>query len=65
VKHILAAQTVWYRKPGTMRITVEGALPAQVTAKDLILGIITEIGISGATGHVIEYAGNAICIWTR
>jgi len=60
VQHILATQTVWYKKPRNMRITVEGALPANVTAKDLILAIIGKIGIGGAVGHVIEYAGSAI-----
>jgi 3-isopropylmalate/(R)-2-methylmalate dehydratase large subunit len=60
VQHILATQTVWYKKPRNMRVTVDGALPAKVTAKDLILAIIGEIGIGGAAGHVIEYAGSAI-----
>jgi 3-isopropylmalate/(R)-2-methylmalate dehydratase large subunit len=60
VKHILATQTVWYRKPKVMRITVEGAVPPHVTAKDLILAIIAKVGIGGAVGHVIEYAGSAI-----
>src|SRR4051812_40918815 len=60
VQHILATQTVWYKKPRNMRIAVDGALPTGVTAKDLILAIIGEIGIGGAAGHVIEYAGSAI-----
>jgi 3-isopropylmalate/(R)-2-methylmalate dehydratase large subunit len=60
VKHILATQTVWYRKPKVMRITVDGTLPAAVTPKDLILAIIAKIGIDGAAGHVIEYAGSTL-----
>ncbi len=47
-------------KPRTMLIKVEGALPEGVTAKDLALGIIGKIGTDGATGHVIEYAGQAV-----
>ncbi len=61
VSHVLATQTLWQRKPATMRITVEGHLPHAVTAKDVILAIIATIGADGATGHVIEYAGAAIC----
>ena len=60
VTHALATQTLWQRKPKTMRITVEGSLGTGVTAKDLILAIIAKIGAAGATGHVIEYAGSAI-----
>jgi 3-isopropylmalate/(R)-2-methylmalate dehydratase large subunit len=60
VTHALATQTLWQRKPKTMRITLDGALGAGVTAKDLILAIIAKIGAAGATGHVIEYAGSAI-----
>ena len=60
VKHILATQTVWYRRPKVMRINVNGSLAVGVTAKDLILAIIEKIGIGGATGHVIEFAGSAI-----
>jgi 3-isopropylmalate/(R)-2-methylmalate dehydratase large subunit len=58
--HVLATQTIWQSKPRSMRVTVTGALPAQVTAKDLILAIIAQIGAAGGTGHVIEYAGPAI-----
>ena len=43
-----------------MRVTVDGALPEGVSAKDIILAIIGEIGTAGGTGHVIEYAGDAI-----
>ncbi|WP_076999949.1 3-isopropylmalate dehydratase large subunit [Variovorax sp. KK3] len=60
VAHVLATQTLWQRKPRTMRITVDGRLGAGVTAKDIILAIIGRIGAAGATGHVIEYAGEAI-----
>ena len=58
--HILATQTLWQRKPKTMRITVDGRLAPGVTAKDVILAIIGRIGTAGATGHVIEYAGSVI-----
>ena len=60
VAHVLATQSLWQRKPKTMRITVDGRLGAGVSAKDVILGIIGKIGAAGATGHVIEYAGSAI-----
>jgi 3-isopropylmalate/(R)-2-methylmalate dehydratase large subunit len=58
--HVLATQTLWQARPKAMRITVDGSLGAGVTAKDVILHIIGEIGTDGATGHVIEYAGSAI-----
>jgi 3-isopropylmalate/(R)-2-methylmalate dehydratase large subunit len=58
--HVMATQTIWQRKPKTMRIVVDGALGTGVTAKDVILAIIARIGAGGATGHVIEYAGAAI-----
>src|SRR5207244_1538117 len=48
------------KKPKTLRISIEGALPAAVSAKDVILSIIKEIGIGGATGYAVEYAGSAI-----
>jgi 3-isopropylmalate/(R)-2-methylmalate dehydratase large subunit len=57
---VLATQTLWQRKPKSMRISVEGELGFGVTAKDVILAIIREIGAAGAVGHVIEYAGSAI-----
>jgi 3-isopropylmalate/(R)-2-methylmalate dehydratase large subunit len=60
VTHALATQTLWQRKPRTMRIIVDGRLGHGVTAKDVILAIIARIGVAGATGHVIEYAGSAI-----
>jgi 3-isopropylmalate/(R)-2-methylmalate dehydratase large subunit len=60
VEHVLATQTLPQRKPKTMLINVEGELPEGVSAKDLVLAIIGNIGTDGATGHVIEYAGNAV-----
>jgi 3-isopropylmalate/(R)-2-methylmalate dehydratase large subunit len=60
VEHVLATQTLPQRAPGTMAITVEGELPAGVTAKDVILGIIGRIGTSGGVGSVIEYRGSTI-----
>jgi 3-isopropylmalate/(R)-2-methylmalate dehydratase large subunit len=60
VEHVLATQTLPQRKPKTMLINVEGELPEGVSAKDLVLAIIGKIGTDGATGHVIEYAGNAV-----
>ncbi|MGP1394425.1 MAG: 3-isopropylmalate dehydratase large subunit [Inquilinaceae bacterium] len=60
VEHVLATQTLIQRRAKNMRITVDGALPAGVTAKDLILAIIGAIGTAGGTGYVIEYAGEAV-----
>ncbi|MEQ8354950.1 MAG: 3-isopropylmalate dehydratase large subunit [Kiloniellaceae bacterium] len=60
VEHVLATQTLIQKPAKNLRITVDGALPAGVTAKDLILAIIGKIGTAGGTGHVIEYAGKAI-----
>ncbi|PYV78990.1 MAG: 3-isopropylmalate dehydratase large subunit [Acidobacteria bacterium] len=60
VEHVLATQTLPQRRPKTMLIQVNGKLAEGVSAKDLVLGIIGEIGTDGATGHVIEYAGEAI-----
>jgi 3-isopropylmalate/(R)-2-methylmalate dehydratase large subunit len=60
VEHVLATQTLAQRKPRSMRIRYEGELGFGVTAKDLILGTIGRIGVSGGLGHVIEYAGPAI-----
>ena len=58
--HVLATQALWQRKPKNMRITVDGALPFGVSAKDLILAIIARIGAGGGAGHVLEYAGPMI-----
>ena len=60
VEHVLATQTLRQFKPGSMEVRVEGPLPFGVEAKDVILGIIGEIGTNGGTGYVIEYTGEAI-----
>jgi 3-isopropylmalate/(R)-2-methylmalate dehydratase large subunit len=60
VEHVLATQTLIQKKAKNMRVTVDGQLPAGVTAKDVILAIIGEIGTAGSTGHVLEYSGEAI-----
>src|ERR1043166_1042182 len=60
VEHVLATQTLIQKKSKNMRATVDGKLPAGVTAKDIILAIIGEIGVAGGSGHVIEYGGEAI-----
>jgi 3-isopropylmalate/(R)-2-methylmalate dehydratase large subunit len=60
VEHVLATQTLTQAPPRTMRINIEGATGLGVGAKDLILGTIGQIGVAGAQGHVIEYAGAAI-----
>ena len=60
VEHVLATQTLPAKRPGTMAVTVEGALPRGVWAKDVILGIIARIGVSGGVGAIIEYRGSAI-----
>ena len=59
-RHVLATQTIWYKKPKTMRIAIDGVLPEHVTAKDVILAVIARIGIGGAVGHAIEYAGSTV-----
>ena len=60
VEHVLATQCLAQQKPKTMRVEVRGRLPEGVAAKDLALGIIGQIGTDGASGHVIEYAGEAV-----
>jgi 3-isopropylmalate/(R)-2-methylmalate dehydratase large subunit len=60
VEHVLATQTLPQRRPKTMAVNVEGALPEGVSAKDLILAIIGQIGTGGGQGYVIEYRGEAI-----
>src|ERR1700676_4614887 len=60
VEHVLATQTLIQKKAKNMRITVAGTPSPGVTAKDIILAIIGEIGTAGGTGHVMEYAGEAI-----
>jgi 3-isopropylmalate/(R)-2-methylmalate dehydratase large subunit len=60
VEHVLATQTLIQKKAKNMLVRVDGKLPDHVTAKDIILAIIGEIGTAGGTGYVIEYAGEAI-----
>ena len=60
VEHVLATQTLRQFKPKTMEVRVDGELPAGVTAKDIILGIIGKIGTSGGAGYVVEYTGEAV-----
>ncbi|MFN0265016.1 3-isopropylmalate dehydratase large subunit [Tepidamorphus sp. 3E244] len=60
VEHVLATQTLIQKKAKNMLVSVDGTLPDGVTAKDIILAIIGEIGTAGGTGHVMEYAGEAI-----
>lgn len=60
VEHVLATQCLLQQKPKNMEVRVNGSLPVGVTAKDLILAIIGQIGVGGGVGHVIEYTGRAI-----
>ena len=60
VEHVVATQTLIQKKAKNMLIRVNGELKENISAKDLILGIIGKIGTAGGTGHVIEYEGNAI-----
>lgn len=60
VEHVLATQTLIQTKSKNMRAVVDGKLPPNVTAKDIILAIIGEIGTAGGTGYALEYAGEAI-----
>ncbi len=60
VEHVLATQCLVQKRPKTMLVQFNGALGNGVTSKDMILGLIAQIGTDGATGHVIEYAGEAV-----
>jgi 3-isopropylmalate/(R)-2-methylmalate dehydratase large subunit len=60
VEHVLATQTLIQKKSKNMRAVVDGKLPDGVTAKDIILAIIGEIGTAGGTGYALEYAGEAV-----
>jgi 3-isopropylmalate/(R)-2-methylmalate dehydratase large subunit len=60
VEHVLATQTLWQRRPRTLRIRFVGERAPGVTAKDLVLAAIGRIGVDGGVGHVVEYAGPAI-----
>uniref|UniRef100_UPI0025803A4E aconitase family protein n=1 Tax=Herbaspirillum sp. UBA812 TaxID=1946590 RepID=UPI0025803A4E len=60
VEHVLATQTLLARKSKAMLVQVDGALPAGVTAKDIVLAVIGKIGTAGGNGHALEFAGSAI-----
>ncbi len=60
VEHVLATQTLPQHRPASMAVTVDGELPAGVTAKDLVLAVIGQIGTGGGSGHIIEYRGLAV-----
>ena len=60
VEHVLATQTLLQRRPKTFEVRVDGALHPGVTAKDIILSLLSRIGVAGGTGHVFEYGGSAI-----
>jgi 3-isopropylmalate/(R)-2-methylmalate dehydratase large subunit len=60
VGHVFATQALLQRKPKSFAVNVEGQLPRGVSAKDLILSIIGKIGVSGGTGHVLEYRGSTV-----
>jgi 3-isopropylmalate/(R)-2-methylmalate dehydratase large subunit len=60
VEHVLATQCLPQNKPRTMKVQARGSLPEGVTAKDLALGIIGQVGTDGATGYAIEYTGDAV-----
>ncbi|HEX3806660.1 MAG TPA: 3-isopropylmalate dehydratase large subunit [Gaiellaceae bacterium] len=60
VEHVLATQTLPQALPKTMRVEFSGALPFGLTAKDMVLAAIGQLGVSGGVGHVIEYTGEAI-----
>src|SRR6188768_2399119 len=60
VEHVLATQTLIQKKSKNMRAVVDGKLPPGVTAKDIILAIIGEVGTAGGTGYALEYAGEAV-----
>src|SRR5215472_8247692 len=60
VEHVLATQTLRQARPAAMAVTVDGAMPPDITAKDLVLAIIARLGTGGGVGSVIEYRGEAI-----
>jgi 3-isopropylmalate/(R)-2-methylmalate dehydratase large subunit len=60
IEHLLASQTLVYKRLKSMRVTVEGALACGITSKDVIMALIGKIGASGATGYAIEFAGSTI-----
>ena len=65
VEHVLATQTLIQRKSRNMRVVVDGKLPSDVTAKDIILAVIGEIGAAGGIGHALEFSArrSARCRW--
>jgi len=60
LRHVFSTQTLWQRKPLQMRITIDGTPGPHVTAKDIVLAIISRIGIGAASGHAVEYCGATI-----
>lgn len=60
IEHYLATSTLRYRRMRTMRVTLDGALPPGVTAKDAVMALIAQVGASGATGYAVEFAGNGL-----
>ena len=60
VEHVLATQTLMQAKPKTMSVTINGSLPPGVTAKDMVLTLITHTGTGGGQGYIVEYRGQAI-----
>jgi 3-isopropylmalate/(R)-2-methylmalate dehydratase large subunit len=60
VEHVLATQCLLQRRPRTMQVRIDGALPQGVGAKDVVLALIAKIGVGGATGHVVEHRGTTI-----
>ena len=60
VEHVLATQCLLQRRPKTCLVRIDGSLPAGVTSKDIILALISKIGVGGGTGHVFEYSGSAV-----
>jgi len=62
--HVVATQTIWQRRPASLRIKIDGPLGFGVTAKDIIIAVIAKIGIGGAIGYAIEYAGSTVARMT-
>nr|WP_207791380.1 3-isopropylmalate dehydratase large subunit [Sphingosinicella soli] len=60
IEHVLATQTIRAEKAKTMRISIDGTLAPGVTAKDMALAVLARIGVDGASGHVVEFAGSAV-----
>jgi 3-isopropylmalate/(R)-2-methylmalate dehydratase large subunit len=60
VAHVLMTQTLWQRRPKRMRITIDGQLLPGLSAKDMALSVIAQIGAGGAQGHAVEFAGSAV-----